>query len=103
MTAVTEAKLSREAELCFAALALVTDLDAWHADEAAVTASAVVEVLRANVAGARQIVARLPAEIPARAGCGCARAAAGAVLTSLEVMGVEARERLRKLLGRETP
>jgi 5'-methylthioadenosine phosphorylase len=103
MTAVTEAKLSREAELCFAALALVTDMDAWHAGEAAVTASAVVEVLRANVAGARQIVARLPAEIPARAGCGCARAAAGAVLTSPEVMGAEARERIHKLLGREKP
>jgi 5'-methylthioadenosine phosphorylase len=103
MTAVTEAKLCREAELCFAALALVTDVDAWHAEEAAVTAAAVVEVLRANVAGARQIVTRLPAEIPAAAGCGCARAAAGAVLTSPEAMGAEARERIRTLLGREKP
>jgi 5'-methylthioadenosine phosphorylase len=101
MTAVTEAKLCREAELCFAALALVTDKDAWHAEEAAVTASAVVDVLRANVVGARQIVSRLPAEIPAHAACACARAAAGAVLTSPDVMGVEARERLRNLLGRE--
>ena len=103
MTAVTEAKLCREAELCFAALALVTDLDAWHADETAVTAAAVVDVLRANVAGARQIVAGLPAQIPVTAACGCARAAVGAVLTSPDVMGAEARERLRKLLGREQP
>jgi 5'-methylthioadenosine phosphorylase len=103
MTAVTEAKLCREAELCFAALALVTDLDAWHAEEAAVTATAVIDVLRANVAGARQIVAQLPAQIPASAGCGCAQAAVGAVLTSPDVMGAEARQRLRTLLGREQP
>lgn len=103
MTAVTEAKLCREAELCFAALALVTDRDAWHEDEAAVSATAVVEVLRANVAAARQIVARLPAEIPGIAACGCARAAAGAVLTSPENIGAEARERLRALYGRELP
>ena len=60
MTAATEAKLCREAELCFASLALVTDYDAWHAEEAAVTAAAVVEVLRANVAGAKAIIRDLP-------------------------------------------
>ena len=103
MTAVTEAKLAREAELCFAALALVTDRDAWHEDEAAVSAAAVVEVLTANVAAARQIIARLPAEIPGIAACGCARAAAGAVLTSPEHIGAEARERLHALYGRELP
>ncbi len=54
MTAATEAKLCREAELCFAALALVTDYDCWHAEEEAVTAAAVVEVLLANVAGAKR-------------------------------------------------
>ena len=59
MTAATEAKLCREAEVCFASLALVTDYDAWHAEEAAVSVEAVVAVLRANVAGAQDIVRRL--------------------------------------------
>ena len=59
MTAATEAKLCREAEVCFASLALVTDYDAWHAEEAAVTVEAVVAVLRANVAGAKDIIRRL--------------------------------------------
>jgi 5'-methylthioadenosine phosphorylase len=70
MTAATEAKLCREAELCYASLALVTDYDCWHPEEDAVTASSVVEVLLANVNRAKEIVrAVLPA---------CRRADAGA-------------------------
>jgi 5'-methylthioadenosine phosphorylase len=102
MTAVTEAKLCREAEVCFAALALVTDYDGWHAEEAAVTAQAVVEVLRANVAGAKEVVRRLPACSASLAACGCARAAAHAVLTAPEAMSPGARQRLRALHGRDT-
>jgi 5'-methylthioadenosine phosphorylase len=104
MTAVTEAKLCREAELCFAALALVTDYDCWHAEEAAVTAAMVIAVLDANVAGAKEIVRRLPSHIAhaARAGsCACAEAAAHAILTAPEAITPEARQRLRALYGRE--
>jgi len=102
MTAATEAKLCREAELCFAALALVTDYDGWHAEEAAVTAQAVVEVLRANVAGAKEIVRRLPTSAAWVAACDCARAAAHAVLTAPEAISPGARQRLRALHGRDT-
>jgi 5'-methylthioadenosine phosphorylase len=102
MTAVTEAKLCREAELCFAALALVTDYDGWHAEEAAVTAGAVLEVLRANVAGAAEIVRRLPAATVGVPACGCAHAAAHAILTAPEAIPPEARQRLRALQGRDT-
>jgi 5'-methylthioadenosine phosphorylase len=102
MTVATEAKLCREAELCFAALALVTDYDGWHAEEAAVTADAVVEVLRANVAGAKEIVRRLPATAASVAACGCARAAAHAILTAPEAISPGARQRLRALYGRDT-
>ena len=59
MTGATEAKLCREAEVCFASLALVTDYDAWHDEEAAVSVEGVVAVLRANVAGAQDIIRRL--------------------------------------------
>ncbi len=101
MTAATEAKLCREAELCFASLALVTDYDAWHEEEAAVTASAVIEVLRANVAGAKAIIRDLPNHLAELADCGCATAAAHAILTAPEAISPEARERLKALYGRE--
>jgi len=101
MTAAPEAKLAREAELCFAALALVTDYDAWREGEDAVSVTAVVEVLRANVAGARRIVRAL-AERPAiPESCGCARAAAHAIITAPDAVPAEARQRIRELLGRE--
>ncbi|HLK88416.1 MAG TPA: S-methyl-5'-thioadenosine phosphorylase [Polyangia bacterium] len=102
MTAATEAKLCREAELCFAALALVTDYDAWHTEEAAVTAEAVLAVLAANVAGAKAIVRCLPPHAGRAAACGCATAAAHAILTAPEAITPEARQRLRALHGRES-
>jgi 5'-methylthioadenosine phosphorylase len=101
MTAATEAKLCREAELCFAALALVTDYDCWHEEEAAVTAEMVIAVLNANVAGAKEIVRRLPTHAAFAADCACARAAAHAILTAPEAITPEARQRLRALYGRE--
>ncbi len=101
MTAATEAKLCREAELCFASLALVTDYDAWHEEEAAVTAAAVIEVLRANVAGAKAIIRDLPNHVGEMAECGCATAAAHAILTAPEAISPEARQRLKALYGRE--
>jgi 5'-methylthioadenosine phosphorylase len=101
MTAATEAKLCREAELCYASLALVTDYDAWHDEEEAVTAAAVVEVLRANVAGAKSIIRELPNHATGLTHCGCATAAAHAILTAPEAISPEARQRLRALYGRD--
>jgi 5'-methylthioadenosine phosphorylase len=101
MTAATEAKLCREAELCYAALALVTDYDCWHEEEAAVTAEMVIAVLSANVAGAKEILRRLPPHAARAGACACARAAAHAILTAPEAITPEARQRLRALYGRE--
>jgi 5'-methylthioadenosine phosphorylase len=101
MTAATEAKLCREAELCYASLALVTDYDAWHEEEAAVTVAAVIEVLKANVAGAKAIIRELPHHADGPMSCGCATAAAYAILTAPEAISPEARQRLRALYGRD--
>jgi 5'-methylthioadenosine phosphorylase len=101
MTAATEAKLCREAEVCFVSLALVTDYDAWHAEEAAVSVEAVIAVLRANVAGAQEIIRRLPEHVASASPCGCARAAAHAVITAPDAISAEARGRLRLLHGRD--
>jgi 5'-methylthioadenosine phosphorylase len=101
MTGATEAKLCREAEVCFASLALVTDYDAWHAEEAAVTVEAVIAVLRANVAGAQDVIRRLGEHVASAAPCGCARAAAHAIITAPDAISAEARGRLRLLHGRD--
>ncbi len=101
MTAATEAKLCREAELCFASLALVTDYDAWHEEEAAVTAAAVIQVLQANVAGAKAIIRELPHHLGELGDCSCATAAAHAILSAPEAISPEARQRLKALYGRD--
>jgi len=101
MTGATEAKLCREAEVCFVSLALVTDYDAWHAEEAAVSVEAVIAVLRANVAGAQDIIRRLGDHVAGAAPCACARAAAHAVITAPDAISAEARGRLRLLHGRD--
>jgi 5'-methylthioadenosine phosphorylase len=100
MTAATEAKLCREAELCYASLALVTDYDCWHPEEEAVTASSIVEVLRANVNRAKEIVRAVLPRLASLPACGCGRAAAHAIMTSPEAIPAAARERLKVLYGR---
>ena len=100
MTAATEAKLCREAELCYASLALVTDYDCWHPEEEAVSASSIIEVLLANVARAKEIVRAVLPRLATLPACGCGSAAAHAIMTSPEVIPAAARERLKVLYGR---
>jgi len=100
MTAATEAKLCREAELCYASLALVTDYDCWHPEEEAVTASSIVEVLLANVSRAKEIVRAVLPRLATLPACECGRAAAHAIMTSPEAIPATARERLKVLYGR---
>jgi 5'-methylthioadenosine phosphorylase len=100
MTAATEAKLCREAELCFAAVALVTDYDSWHDDEVPVTVDAVVATLLANVARARDAIRRLLPDVQGARTCACGQAAARAIMTAPEAMPASARERLKTLYGR---
>ncbi len=85
MTNMPEAKLAREAELCYASVAMVTDYDCWHPDHDAVDVAAVIRTLQANAAKARALVAALPALLGAdRAPCphGCDRALDHAIMTA---------------------
>jgi 5'-methylthioadenosine phosphorylase len=100
MTAATEAKLCREAELCYASLALVTDYDCWQPEEEAVSASSIVEVLQANVNRAKEIVRGVLPRLSTLPACTCGSAAAHAIMTSPEVIPAAARERLKVLYGR---
>ena len=83
MTGMPEARLAREAEICYASLAMVTDYDCWHPDHGAVDVAQVIATLTANANNARQVVAYLPNHLPSRTECpcGCDRALTGAVMT----------------------
>ena len=103
MTNLPEAKLAREAELCYATMALVTDYDCWHESEAAVTVEAVLATLEKNVELAKRVLrAVLPVAAEPRA-CLCARALEHAVLTVPRRIPTATRKRLSLLVGRYLP
>lgn len=101
MTAMPEARLAREAELPYAILGMVTDYDSWREGEGAVEASAILEVVRANVALARAALRRLAEALPAeRTASPIDRALDTAVVTPLGEWSAEARARLGAIAGR---
>jgi len=101
MTNHTEARLAREAEICYASIALVTDFDCWHEEEADVTVAALLENLRANGELAAEAVIRIVAGTGGEARtCGCATALDDAVLNSLEAVPGATLERLGPILER---
>lgn len=103
MTAMPEVRLAREAELCFAVLALVTDYDVWHETAEDVSVAQVIDNLRRNVETARGV---LRAVVPALASfpdCSCGSALEHAIATAPEGVPPEVRERLALLLGRYLP
>lgn len=100
MTQATEAKLAREAELCFACLALVTDYDAWKDDEAVETHD-VLAVMAANVAKAEALLkASIQTLASARRTCSCGQALAQALLTRPEAVPEATKTKLRPLIGK---
>lgn len=100
MTALPEAKLAREAELCYASICYVTDYDVWHATEADVSAELVMQRLRLNAAHAREAVRRAIEALPAERGCACGDALRGALVTARDLVPVATRRRLAPLLDR---
>ncbi len=103
MTGMPEAKLAREAELCYACIAMVTDYDCWHADHGAVDVAQVVATMGRNSVHARSLIARLPGRLgPDRAPCphGCDRALEHAIMTAPDRRDPEALARLDAVAGR---
>ena len=81
MTNLQEAKLAREAEICYATIALVTDYDCWHPDHDSVTVDMIVANLVANAQTAQQVIAQAVDRLPYERTCQCATALANAILT----------------------
>lgn len=103
MTALPEAKLAREAEMCYATIAAVTDYDVWHESEAAVTVEMVVANLQRNVAHAQEVIQAVARGLPdTRDGspCGCSSALASAIITDPAHLSDDIRHRYELLAGK---
>jgi 5'-methylthioadenosine phosphorylase len=103
MTALPEAKLAREAELCYATLACATDYDCWHESEESVTVEMVIGNLSANVANAQRIIRGVAGKIPTNRSantCGCPGALETAILTDRDKIPAEVKEKYALLIGK---
>ena len=101
MTAMPEARLAREAELCYATVALATDYDCWHQDHDAVSVAQVIATVQKNAAMAREVIKRAAETSDAIAdyNCSCGRALDSAVMTAPNLIPAATREKLSLLLG----
>jgi 5'-methylthioadenosine phosphorylase len=100
MTNLQEAKLSREAEICFATMALVTDYDCWHESEEAVTIEAVIQNLSKNAGQAKKIIKRLIQLMPKERTCPCRDALKDSIITDRKRIPKEIKEKLHPIIGK---
>jgi 5'-methylthioadenosine phosphorylase len=100
MTAMPEAKLAREAEMCYTTLACVTDYDCWHVSEEDVTVEMVIGNLMKNVARSKDILRRLILTIPEERQCACSSALKDAIITDRNQIPVEVRDKLHPMLAK---
>lgn len=101
MTNLQEAKLAREAEICYATVAMVTDYDCWHPDHESVTVDMVIEFLTRNTANAKKLIAGVVGKLAqGEHQCEVAHSLKNAIITSSDKITPEARERLRAIIGK---
>ena len=100
MTALPEAKLAREAEICYAIVACVTDYDCWHEAHESVTAEMIIKTLHQNAALSKKIIQLAVSKIPQKQDCECASALKTAIVTAPELILTAQREKLDLLLGK---
>jgi 5'-methylthioadenosine phosphorylase len=100
MTNLQEAKLAREAELCYATVAMATDFDCWHESHEDVTVEAIIAVMNKNVGNARDLIVGAVPALAAKPGCACGRALQNAIMTAPDRISPEARLRLGLLIDK---
>jgi 5'-methylthioadenosine phosphorylase len=100
MTALPEAKLAREAEICYATLACVTDYDCWYEGQESVTAEMILSNLAKTVEAAQRTVRLALSRLPARRDCLCASALRDALVTPLDIVPEETKRNLAPIIGR---
>jgi len=100
MTNLTEAKLAREAEICYGIIALSTDYDCWHDSHDDVTVEAIIAIIHQNVAMAKNIIRHAVAAIGTKRTCPCASAMQYAIITDKSVIPSETKQKLAPLVGK---
>ncbi|HJV35475.1 S-methyl-5'-thioadenosine phosphorylase [Geomonas sp.] len=100
MTNLTEAKLAREAELCYGVIALSTDYDCWHESHDDVSVDAIIAIIKSNVAMAKKIIRGAVAKLSQEKGCACSEALKYAIISDTSVIPVETRENLELIIGK---
>ncbi|MGE5233458.1 MAG: S-methyl-5'-thioadenosine phosphorylase [Acidobacteriota bacterium] len=100
MTNLQEAKLAREAEICYATLAMVTDYDCWHESEEAVSGEAVMQVVQQNSEMAQEVVRRIVKRLPLERSCGCDEALKHALITERSRIPAETLRNLEPIVGK---
>jgi len=100
MTNLQEAKLAREAEICYTTIALVTDYDCWHPDHDSVTVDMIVANLTQNAVTAQQVMANAVEQLPIERTCGCATALATAIITRPDAVPSATKATLAPIVGK---
>ena len=100
MTNLQEAKLAREAEICYVTVAMVTDYDCWHPDHDAVTVRDIIDNLNKNAANAGKVVAAVAAAMPDARDCKCGAALAHAIITDRKLVPESTRKKLDLIIGK---
>jgi 5'-methylthioadenosine phosphorylase len=100
MTNATEAKLAREAEICYSTIALATDYDCWHHSEEAVTVEAVLAVMKHNIETSKAMIREAVAMLPSSRTCGCGEALRNTIMTPESLMPARVRKDLAPIIGK---
>lgn len=100
MTNVTEAKLAREAEICYSTIAMITDYDCWHPEHDSVTVAAIIATLNQNASNAQKVLREAIRTVPAQRNCKCGDALKHAILTDLKVIPAAAKKSLAAIIGK---
>ena len=100
MTNVTEAKLAREAEICYSTIAMITDYDCWHPQHESVTVATVIATLHQNATNAQNVLREAIKTLPAERRCQCGDALKHAVLTDPKLIPAKTKKSLAAILGK---
>ncbi len=100
MTNVTEAKLAREAELCYGTIAMITDYDCWHPNHESVTGAQIIATLNQNADNAQRVLREAVKALPIAHGCKCASALAHALITDPKLVPAATKKRLSAIIGK---
>jgi 5'-methylthioadenosine phosphorylase len=100
MTVLPEAKLAREAEICYASIACITDYDSWHETNETVSVSAILTTMRNNIDFAKKTIRLAAGRVPQKRDCACASALGPALVTDLAQVSAEQKKKLELLIGK---